>query len=106
MSKPLPPEAELVLPMPSPPTIACPTCSTPMRPSSRYPRAICNACASRATDAAGRPLTFSNRSISGGFIARYRDTGEEYLGHTCYVDGRECYADEARFGGVVVQLSS
>ena len=81
----------------------CPVCSSPVDAGSRYPRALCSACASRATDAEGRPLAFSNRSLSGGFRATYADTGEDYPGHTCYVDGHECRADEARFGGVVVQ---
>jgi hypothetical protein len=40
--------------------------------------------------------------MSGGFAARYADTGEEYASHECFVDGIKCHADEARFGGIVI----
>jgi hypothetical protein len=36
-------------------------------------------------------------------MARYADTGEAYASHVCYIDGVACYADEARFGGIVIQ---
>jgi len=41
--------------------------------------------------------------MTGGFIAEYEDTGESYPSHECYVDGIPCYADEGRFGGIVIQ---
>lgn len=41
--------------------------------------------------------------MGGGFVARYADTRECRDSHVCYVDGVKCWADEARFGGVVVQ---
>jgi pilus assembly protein CpaE len=59
--------------------------------------------AARATDAQQRPLQFGNISFSGGFRARYADTGEVYDSHTCFIDGVKCWADEARFGGIVIQ---
>ena len=38
-----------------------------------------------------------------GFISVINDTiGED---HECYINNIKCYADEARFGGIVVQLS-
>ena len=57
----------------------------------------------KATDEQGRPLTFSNTSPTGGFEAVIRATGETRHSHICYVEGRGCWADEARFGGIVVQ---
>ncbi|MGD8759525.1 MAG: hypothetical protein PVJ07_04685 [Anaerolineales bacterium] len=36
-------------------------------------------------------------------MARYADTGEAYASHDCFIDGVACYADEARFGGIVIQ---
>ena len=37
---------------------------------------------------------------------RYADTGEEYEGYTCYVDGTECIAFEDRFGGINICVAS
>jgi len=41
----------------------------------------------------------------GGFIAYYADSHqtETHPGHICFIDGIRCYADEARFGGIVIQ---
>lgn len=41
--------------------------------------------------------------MSGGFEAIVADTKEEYPSHICYIEGVECWADEARFGGIVIQ---
>lgn len=81
----------------------CPICLTPVSPSERYPRYVCEKCYTKAADEDGRQLTFSNVGLSGGFAALYRDTHEERDSHVCYIDGIECLADEARFGGIVIQ---
>jgi hypothetical protein len=41
--------------------------------------------------------------FSGGFAAKYADTGEEYPSHVCFIEGAKCYADEARLGGIRIQ---
>jgi hypothetical protein len=46
---------------------------------------------------------FVNRDITGGIVGYYRDNGEPYHAIDCTVDGVRCLADEARFGGIVVQ---
>ena len=84
----------------------CPICSKPVEPSQRYPRHVCHECASRASSHDGHALEFHNVSFSGGFAAKYADSGKEYLSHDCYIDGIKCYADEARFGGIVIQVIS
>lgn len=81
----------------------CPICHTSVQLSERYPRSLCAECASRAKSKEGRLLKFSNIDLSGGFLAQYADTGESYPNHECYVDGIPCYADEHRFGGIVIQ---
>jgi transposase-like protein len=81
----------------------CPICSSRVPFSERYPRYVCDACYVRAVDEDGRSLSFSNVSLSGGFAAIYRDTHEERHSHTCYIDNVRCRADEARFGGIVIQ---
>lgn len=82
----------------------CPICNTASERSPRYPKYICVECARRAVDKAGRELDFSNESVSGGYVAWYRDTREPYESHICYVDGRTCWADEAHMGGIVVSV--
>ena len=82
----------------------CPICNTAGERSPRYPKQICVICGHRATDKAGRLLDFSNESVSGGYVAWYRDTREAYESHICYVDGRTCWADEAHMGGIVVSV--
>ena len=85
------------------PTQSCPVCSTDVPPNPRYPRYLCERCSSKATSADGRLPSFSNVSFSGGFAARYADTGEEYPSHECFVGKVKCHADEAKFGGIVIE---
>ncbi|XYI03153.1 recombinase family protein [Sorangium sp. So ce1128] len=84
-------------------THRCPTCGDPVEPWPRYPRAVCGICQREATDEGGRPLEFFNTSIGGGFGARYADTREPRDSHACVIRGVRCRADEARFGGIVIQ---
>lgn len=82
----------------------CPICQKKVTPDPRYPRSVCADCASRAQSADGRLLEFFNTDLSGGFVARYRDTLETYRSHACWIDGVPCHADEARFGGIVIEV--
>ena len=83
---------------------ACPICAAPLSANPRYPKYVCPECASKAVAPNGRPLSFSNVGLSGGYIARYADTGTEYQSHECLVGDVRCLADEARFGGIVIEL--
>ena len=85
-------------------TQQCPICSEEVSPSERYLRYVCRTCASKAASADGRLLKFSNVDISGGFKARYADTGVGYPSHECYIGGVRCHADEAKFGGIVIEV--
>ena len=82
----------------------CPICSVEVPPSEGYPRYVCRTCAGKAASAEGRLLKFNNKNISGGFIARYADTGEKYPSHECFINGIQCHADEAKFGGIVIEV--
>jgi hypothetical protein len=85
-------------------TQKCPICSTEVQFSERYPKYVCFDCEAKATDENKRPLNFNNTTmLGGGFAAEYADTGERREGHICYIDGIKCRADEARFGGIVIQ---
>jgi hypothetical protein len=81
----------------------CPICKNETGFNPRYPKFLCSSCAEDPLDEQGRSLTFYNVSMSGGFEARYTDTGEVRDSNICYVAGRKCRADEARFGGIVIQ---
>ena len=81
----------------------CPICGCDTRENIRYPRNLCPNCASGATSEDGRRLAFANIEISGGFMAWYADSEEPYESHICFVQGQKCWADEARFGGIVIQ---
>ncbi|RJG42392.1 hypothetical protein [Motilimonas pumila] len=81
----------------------CPICQVETSYNPRYPRYVCGHCAELAADENGRLLQFFNTCVSGGFKAEYTDTGEERNSHLCFIKGVACYANEARFGGIVIQ---
>lgn len=82
---------------------SCPICSNSVPHWILYPRSVCQNCYDQACDEQGRKLNFHNLSMSGGFEAIVADTKEKHPTHICYVQGIECWADEARFGGIVIQ---
>jgi len=84
---------------------SCPFCAVALPRDPRYPRAVCPACVRRACDENGLALDFFNRDAGGGYLALYRGSSEEYPRHDCYIDGRHCRADEAKWGGIVVQMT-
>jgi ADP-ribosyl-[dinitrogen reductase] hydrolase len=81
----------------------CPICETSLNTSISYPNYICNNCTNRAKDIDGRKLIFFNLSTGGGYGAKYIDTNDEYLSHECFINGIKCWADEAKFGGIVIE---
>ena len=82
----------------------CPICNKEVTPNPRYPNYRCGECADKAADIEGRKLEFYNASLLGtGYVARYADTLEPYESNICYIDQLKCWADEARFGGIVIQ---
>ena len=85
-------------------TQKCPICSTEVQFSERYPKYVCSECQAKATDENNRPLKFYNTTmLGGGFAAEYADTNKKRESHICYIDGIKCRADEARFGGIIIQ---
>ena len=85
-------------------THQCPVCGKALEAISRYPRYVCGDCAARATSADGRLLEFFNLGLSGGYGASFADDKSSYDSHDCFIDGKPCRADEARFGGIVIEL--
>ena len=88
------------------PHSTCPICHTSVQINPRYPNYLCSGCCDRAVDAQGRRLEFYNASLSGGFEARFKHDGspapEVTENHTIYVGFLKVWADEARFGGIVL----
>jgi len=95
----------------------CPIClETLTHFCPRYPKAICSKCAdSNIKDNDGNLVSFHNIYISGGFISKHTINNNynnsvivEKKEHECWVNNGieniKCYADEARFGGIVIQI--
>ena len=84
----------------------CPLCGTLLRENPRYPRHVCGWCAQDVTDEAGRPVILANASLTGGYTAQRPDgspASSDVLAGRVWIDGVALRAQEARFGGVVVQ---
>jgi hypothetical protein len=81
----------------------CPICGLGQSASARYPNYLCKTCVAKATDAQGKRLEFFNAGAYGGFGANFVDSALAYSSHECFVDGVACRADEARFGGIVLE---
>jgi hypothetical protein len=83
----------------------CPLCGMGQPASSRYPDYVCAECVADAKDGAGCQVDFQNTALTGGYEAVNVATGEKSDSHSCFIRGIECYADEAKFGGIVVRPS-
>lgn len=81
----------------------CPICEKNMMHFERYPKMICHECVLLATTENGESIQFYNIDHSGGFISVVNGKSGEI--HECLVNNKKCYANEARFGGIVVELS-
>tara|TARA_B100000925_G_scaffold263134_1_gene220843 strand:- start:10 stop:405 length:396 start_codon:yes stop_codon:yes gene_type:complete len=89
---------------------SCPICKTMMDTiPGRYFNVVCNECIDvyGMYDENGNSIKFGNIDISGGLksITTNKDNGSETVGDSniCYINGFQCIAQEARFGGIVIQ---
>ena len=81
----------------------CPICDKNMIDFERYPKMICHECVLLTTTENGETIKFYNIDHTGGFLSIVNDVkGKD---HECFINNLKCYADEARFGGIVIQLS-
>lgn len=89
----------------------CPDCHKEVSYYPRYPKFICSDCSSKDKfDKKGNYLYFSNIGFSGGLKVTYKDGNgniikEDTTLHSCdcIIDGKLYFAQEARFGGIVIQ---
>ena len=77
---------------------------------------ICQKCSNgdngKILDSFGNEVSFGNIDISGGFISYHKINNNDNENnnkiiqkedHMCWINNIQCYADEARFGGIVIQ---
>lgn len=83
-------------------TKKCPICDNDMYFFERYPNMICNQCFDNTVTKDGFKIEFYNENITGGFYSLMNN--EKGNIHECYINNKKCYADEARFGGIVIQI--
>jgi len=76
----------------------------------RYPKMICHKCANgdngKIIDNFGNDVSFSNIDIYGGFASHHKINNNEIVhktDHICWINSIKCYANEMRFGGIVIQ---
>ena len=80
----------------------CPICKNPVSGNPRYPNYVCLKCQHDygVKNKEGLPIEFFNVDFTGGFMSIVNGVkGEE---HECYINNVKCYANEARFGGIVI----
>jgi hypothetical protein len=87
----------------------CPICNSPLTRLIRYPLSICGSCASieNIKDASGNTVTFCNTdALGGGFASLHTINGKTVKKeeNICFVKGIKCFAEEARFGGIIIQV--
>ena len=90
----------------------CPICFSETSFQSRYPKYICRECnTDKKRSFQGEKVSFSNLGFSGGLkVSFYDDLGnllKEEDEHHIYefkLENYLCIAEEARFGGIVIQL--
>lgn len=88
--------------------VTCPICAGPKTYSERYPFSLCHVHYDECRDVQGRKVTFSNEGWYGGLVSQHFEEGKsepvlsDKDGH-CIVRGIPCFAEEARFGGIVIQ---
>ena len=83
-------------------TTQCPICSENKYLSVRYPNSVCSECVCEAVTEKGDQITFHNKNLQGGFISIVNNVEDEI--HNCYIKNIPCIAEEARFGGIIVQV--
>lgn len=89
----------------------CSNCTKEVRYNPRYPKYICSICSSKDKySQEGMLLEFYNTDLSGGLKIVYKDKHGNVLGEDdskaeclCLIDGTGFTAQEARFGGIVIQ---
>lgn len=84
----------------------CSNCNSTIGFQQRHPKTICRNCRAEISDKNGRKLDFFNtEALGSGCQGYYSDSQqtEKYNSDLCYINGKEYFAEEGRFGGIVIQ---
>ena len=87
----------------------CPICKNSVNPVPRYPSYVCRTCLDQSppVTATGKQIRYGNIDFAGGIQSLVEGSGDWLQQNDCeaicYVKGRKCRAQEARFGGIVIQ---
>lgn len=87
---------------------SCPICAAPAIGHAWQYESVCDTCYDKAVCNEGRRFVSYNTAVSGGFEAKHLDdktmcaqvTGD----NRCWIEGIECYTNEAKFGGTFIGL--
>ncbi|MNX87183.1 hypothetical protein D3C86_1190980 [compost metagenome] len=90
----------------------CSNCQAEVYFQARYPKYICRNCASKEiTDDQGNLLEFSNTGFSGSLMIYRKNREGQVLSEDssqqfcdCIIDNKRFFAQEERFGGIVIQV--
>lgn len=86
-------------------TQECPLCKEEVTEVARYPTYVCGTCidthGTKTIDE--KKMEFYNIDYWGGFKSLVEGEVSTVPQHICYINKVKCYADEARFGGIVIQ---
>ena len=80
----------------------CPICNNLRFTTSRYPKKICSNCEELTVTENNEKIRFFNIDNTGGFLSIVNNHHGNI--HECYINNIKCYADEARFGGIVISV--
>ena len=80
----------------------CPICNQNMTSWSRYPNQICPQCCDQTVTQKNEKIEFYNEGPEGGFISIVNNVRGNI--HECNVNNIQCYAEEGRFGGIVISV--
>ncbi len=84
----------------------CGHCEKEVAYNALYPKYLCSECCAKLTDSEGRAVVFSNTGFMGtGCQGYYRNSESQklYNSNICYIEKEKFVADEAKFGGIVIQ---
>lgn len=89
----------------------CPICGNTVSFQARSPNYVCRNCLEESppVNRDGKRISYTNVGASGGIQSQVEGSADwlqdSDCERICYVKGRRCRAEEARFGGIVIQPS-
>ena len=81
-------------------TIQCPICNDTTITIPRYPNKICYGCSLLTITDKGEKIQFFNKNHGGGFKSIVNNIEGDI--HDCFVNNIPCYAEEYRYGGIII----